>query len=100
MARSDIKTWMPLDRWFQIIGIKPLHANQLASNNLLPDNVCGEVWFQYSHQHADRVGRDDIAMAIQAAELEIAAEVGYNLMPDWTVEERISYPEPGVTGVY
>lgn len=94
MARSDVLTWLPIDRWAQIIGLNPLHFNQLTSASLLPGTVCGDVFFQYSWQHSDRLGRDDIAMAIQAAELEIAAEVGYNLIPDWIAEERLEYPQP------
>lgn len=100
MARSNIKTWLPLDRWFEIIGVNPLHANQLTSTSLLPNNTCGMPWFTYSWQHSDRVGREDIAMAIQAAEQEIAAEVGFNLLPDWTTEERLPYPQPAMPGVY
>lgn len=100
MARSNVLTWLSLDRWAEIIGIFPLHFNGLDSNTIKPNNVCGEVFFQYSWQHSDRVGRDDIAMAIQAAEREIAAEVGYNLMPDWTEEERLTYPQPFVPGTY
>lgn len=100
MARSNARTWLSLDRWAEIIGLNPLHFNQLSSASLIPDNVCGDVWFQYSYQHADRVGREDVAMAIQAAEREIAAEVGYNLLPDWTVEERLAFAEPAVPGVF
>jgi len=100
MARSDIKTWLPLDRWAQIVGLHPLHWNGLASTALIPNNICGDVWFQYSWQHSDRVGHEDVAMAIQQAEMIIAAEVGFNLLPDWTVAERLTYPQPGVPGVY
>lgn len=100
MARSSIKTWLPLDRWAEIIGIFPMHFNGLDSNTLKPGNVCGEVFFEHSWQHSDRVGREEIGMAIQAAEREIAAEVGYNLMPDWTEEERLQYPQPFAPGVY
>lgn len=100
MARSNVQTWLPLDRWAEIIGLNPLHWNQLVSTRLVPGTVCGDVFFQYSWQHSDRLGRDDIAMAIQAAELEIAAEVGYNLLPDWTVEERLPYPQPFVPEVF
>jgi hypothetical protein len=67
---------------------------------MFQNNVCGDVWFQDSFQHSDRVGRNDIAYAIQAAEREIAAEVGYNLIPDWTIDERLMYPRPGFSGVY
>lgn len=100
MARSKVRTWLPLDRFAEIIGLNPLHFNQLGSAHLLPGNVCGDVWFQHPWQHSDRVGRDEIAMAIQAAEKEIAAEVGYNLLPDWTVEERIPVAEPAIAGLY
>ena len=100
MARSKIKTWLPLDRWAEIMGIHPVHFNGLDATALAPSNACGEVFFQYSWQHADRVGRDDIAMAIQAAEQEIAAEVGYNLLADWTVGERIPFAVPMQPGVY
>lgn len=99
MARSDIKTWLPLDRWAKIMGINPLHFNSLSST-LFNTNVCGSTYFQYAWQHADRVGREDIARAIKEAEDEISREVGYNLIPDWTVSERLNYPQPMVPGVY
>lgn len=100
MAGSDVRTWLPLDRWAEIIGLNPLHFNQLSHGTLLPNSVCGDVWFQHSWQHSDRVGREDIAMAIQEAERAIAAEIGYNLLPDWTVQERIPFPEPGIPGLF
>ena len=93
-------TWLSLDRWAQIIGINPLHFHQLTSTTLTPNNVCGDVFFQSSWQHSDRVGRDEICMAIQQAEQEISREVGYNLMPDWTMEERLVYPRPSVPELY
>jgi hypothetical protein len=80
--------------------LNPLHFNQLNSTALAPNNVCGDVWFQYSWQHSDRVGREDIGMAIQAAEQEIAREVGFNLLPDWTKEERLNFTAPAQPGVY
>lgn len=81
-----------MDEFAQIIGIHPLAFNQLNHNALMQGTQCGETFFQQSWQHADRVGRDDIALAIQQAEQEIAREVGYNLMPDWTLDERLPYP--------
>lgn len=95
MARSDFVTWLPLDRWGQIMGINPLNFSQLFSNSLFPNNVCGEVFFQDAWQHSDRIGRNEIAKAIQEAEQEISREVGYNLVPDWTIDERIPYPHSG-----
>lgn len=100
MARSDFVTWLPLDRWAEIIGLNPLHFNQLDSSILFPNNTCGDGWFQHSWQHSDRVGRDDIAMAIQQAEQEISREVGFNLLPDWVMEERLQYPKPANPSAY
>jgi hypothetical protein len=99
MARSDIITWLPLDDFFSIIGLNPLHANGLTSA-LFDNNACGSVWFQYSWQNSDRIGRDDLAMAIQEAEQEIAKEVGFNLVPDWTIEERLPHTRPLVPEMY
>lgn len=92
MARSDIRTWLSLDEFGTILGLSPFGLNQLSHPTLQQNTVCGEVFFQQSWQHADRVGRDDIAQAIQEAEQEISREVGYNLMPDWTLDERRPYP--------
>jgi hypothetical protein len=98
MARADIVTWLALDEFAQIIGLNPLYFAGFSSASF-PNNVCGDVFFQYDWQHSDRLGRETIAMAIQQAEKEMAQEAGFNLMPDWTVAERIEYPKPGMPGV-
>lgn len=100
MARSTIKTWLSLDEFAQIIGLDPLGFNQLSSTTLRRNNVCGDVFFQQDWQHSDRVGRDTIAIAIQQAEQEISREAGFNLMPDWTVDERIGYPQPSTPELF
>lgn len=99
MARADTVTWLPLDEWTQIIGINPLAFNSLDSN-LFPNTVCGDLFYQFDWQHSDRIGRDTIARAIREAELEMAAEAGFNLMPDWITEERLTYPQPAMPGAY
>mgnify|MGYP006935492590 CR=1 FL=1 len=100
MARSEFTTWLPLDDFAKIIGISPLSFNQLHSNTLQLNTVCGDVFFQQDWQHSDRIGRDTIAQAIQQAEYDIAREFGANLMPDWTVEERLPYPQPAVPEMF
>ena len=100
MARSEIKTWLSLDEFAKIIGLSPLGFNQLYSPTLQNNNVCGDIFFTSSWQHSDRVGRDDIAMAISQAEQEMTREAGFNLMPDWTTEERLNYPRPGIPELY
>lgn len=98
-ACAERRTWLSLDEWAQIIGINPLHFNSLSST-LFDNNVCGDVFFQNAWQHSDRMGRDDIAMVIKQAEEDISREAGYNLMPDWTVAERLGYPQPAIPGMY
>lgn len=100
MARSDYKTWLSLDEFSQILGLDPLAFNQLASNTYRKNNICGDVFFQYDWQHADRIGRDTIAIAIQQAEQEMALVAGFNLMPDWIIDERLQYPRPAFPELY
>lgn len=92
MARSDIRTWLSLDEFGAIIGLSPLGLNQLNHPTLQTNTVCGDVFFQSDWQHSDRVGRDTIAQAIQEAEQELSKEAGFNLMPDWVLDERQPYP--------
>jgi len=100
MARSEYKTWLPLDEFAQLMGFNPLGFNQLTSSSLFPNNTCGETTFQYAYQHSDRVGREDMALVLQQAEYEIAREIGFNLMPDWTLNERLQYPRPSFPEAY
>lgn len=99
MARSDIVTKLALDEWASIVGMNPIHFNGMFNNTLYPNNDCTGPWFQFAYQHSDRVGIEDLAQAIQSAEQEIEAEVGYNLMPSWTIDERLPYPKSGNMGV-
>jgi hypothetical protein len=99
MARADTYTWLPLDEWAMIMGINPVHWNQLSSP-IFNNNVCGEIFFQQDWHHSDRIGRDTVARAIREAELEMALEAGFNLLPDWTSDERLYYAQPAVPGSY
>lgn len=100
MGRSNIITQLPIDDWASIMGVNPFHFNQLFSNTMFLGTQCGDPWFQDSFVHSDRIGRDDLAMAIQAAEMEMEQELGYHLTPQWTVDERLDYPRPGRSEAY
>ena len=100
MARSDILTWLPLDDFAAIFGWDPLAFNGMSSATLRTNTRCGDPTFQFDWQHSERIGRDSIALAILEAEREIAQEVGYNLIPDWTFEERMGFPRPADPGAY
>ena len=97
MARAETKTWLSLDRWAEIVGINPIHFNQLASTNF-PD-LCGQPWYQHDWQDADRAGREAIAQAIRDAERRIAKYLGYNLLPDWH-DEIVMTPRPASPELY
>jgi len=59
-----------------------------------------QVWFQYAYQNTDYTAREDVAEAIRAAELNIAQEVGYHLLPDWIEGERKQTTRPARPEVF
>lgn len=88
MATSKVKTLLPLDRFAELVGINPLHFNQI----LLPDVpalTCGQPMFQYSWQHSDAMSREEVALAIAEAENRIARFLGFKLLPTWETDDRI-----------
>jgi len=87
MARATTPTWLSLDRWAQILGINPLHFSQLFSS-VIPASNCSDAWTQFAYQNPNYTSREDIAQAIRDAEMKIASELGYFLLPDWVVDER------------
>ena len=76
------------------MGIPPLFFNQLTSTIYTEGSDCGDVWCQHMWQSADKVGREDVADAIREAEDRLKGVVGYNLLPDWTIDERIETTRP------
>ncbi len=99
MGKTIVPTWLPRDRWAQILGISPLHFNQLVSA-VGPFGDCGDVWFQYAWQRPDLVSREDVDNAIHDAESKIADEIRYNLLPDWVVDERVQTIRPAAAELY
>lgn len=94
MARADTRTLIPLDTFFKNIGIHPLLANQVTMADITPEGDCGVPLLQYSWQHADRVGREEIAQAIADAEDRLAGALSFRIAPTWEVAETINYPRP------
>lgn len=70
-----------------------MHFNGIFSQ-LHPPTVCQEPWLQYPWQNADRVGRDEVAMAIAQAETNIEQLLGYRLLPAWEKDEWHTAPRP------
>ena len=84
MARVLTRTKLSLDRWARIMGINPLHFNQVFFGDL---ELCGQPWFQHAWQDNDRLGREDLAQAIAQAESNMEAYLGYRLIPTHEVDE-------------
>ncbi len=86
MSRTATVTKLSIATWFRIMGIHPLHGEQVFLPDMLP-GVCGQPWLQHAWQDADRIGRDDLAIAIRAAEDEIEVELKSRLAPSWELDE-------------
>lgn len=84
MARAETKTKLPLDRWAALLGINPLHFNGVYVRS---PTVCQQPWLQFPYQAADRVGREEVAIAIAQAEAAIERHLRYRLLPTWEVDE-------------
>lgn len=94
MARANTYTLLPLDTFFKIIGLHPLHGNQVEVADLAPALTCGQPLVQFAWQYADRVGREEIALAIKEAEDIFALHLGYEVAPRWVAAERVSFTKP------
>lgn len=88
MARADTRTKLALDTYARIMGVHPLHFNGVTTAN--PDtqpSVCAGTWLQHAWQDADRIGREELAQAIQDAERDIEEFLHARLMPTWEIDE-------------
>lgn len=98
MAVAQTPTLLSLDRFATVLGLHPLHFNQVDANiGSAQSRVCIEPIFQNSWQHSDAISREELAIAIMEAEEDIARELGYKPAVDWEVNERVELAHP-VTG--
>lgn len=100
MARADTKTWLPIDRWAEIMGQDPLHFNGVYTALRPQRSGCDDFWAQFDWQDTQHVSRESLAIAIRDAERQIAQYVGYNLLPDWTTDERHNTVRPADRTLY
>lgn len=94
MAVASTRTLLPLDRFFRIAGVHPLHANQVTIQDLANANFCGVPILQYSWQDADRTGREEIANAIAETETTLMQYLNFSLRPDFFANVPVIYPVP------
>lgn len=93
MARANTASLMSLDEFAAILGIHPLHFNQVVVDGLAPASTCGQPFVQYTWQQADSISREEIAQAIDDAERQIEMHLGFRLKPTW---EADSVPFNGI----
>jgi hypothetical protein len=95
MARASTRTLLPLDRFAALLGWNPIHFNQVLTA-AMPQTICGNPTKQYAWQESNAVGREDLAFAIAEAERMLRDQIGYSLLPDWTVDERLPTVTPAI----
>lgn len=97
MGRASTDTLLSLDRFAQLCGLHPIHFNQCYLADLAPTGLCDRVILQHSWQMADAVSREEIALAIAEAEIELENYMGFAPAPkwynEWAVPTRHFRPE-------
>lgn len=86
MAIASTYTGLSLDRWAELIGVHPLHFNQVQ---YMDSGMCGFPILQYAWQSADKTSREGIARAIADAENRIENYLGFPLAKRWITEEHV-----------
>jgi len=100
VAVARTSTLLPLDRFAEVIGVHPLHFNQVVLDDL---PMCGRAIKQYSWQSSDRTGREDIARVIREAEDTVLRYAGFTPAPSWVADERqeaVAYFDPTLRASY
>lgn len=84
MARSEITTLLPLDRYAEIMRLYPPHFNQLNGNKApIVKGTKDTIW--------DQQARDILAWTMAQAEEMIAIELGYYPAPKYFTNEQIAF---------
>lgn len=95
MSRAETCTLLSLDRFARIVGLNPVHFSGAAGADPNPFPLrgsCSDVWWQRSYMGADKVSREDLALAIANAEEDITKYLGYSPGPTWTSKEMQMFP--------
>lgn len=98
MARSSVRTMLPLDRFTRLVSYSPMLFNQVyvTTDELQPVTACSDPILQYTWQPkgGGRPGREEIAEAIAQAEERITQVLGFTPLPQWVVDDRVIPPRP------
>lgn len=82
-------------RWAQLMGLDPLHFSQVTLTSQYDSGqpMCGTPTFQWDWQDSDKVGRETVARAIRVAEDRMANFLGYEVLPNWVVEDVLQHDQ-------
>lgn len=94
MAIATTRTRLPLDRFFRIANVHPLHANQVTYTDIAEANFCGVPILQYSWQDADRTSREEIAETIGQVEERLEEYLNFAMRPTFFEAKPLDYPAP------
>lgn len=83
MARASTPTLLSLDRFAALASLHPVHFNQLYITDLADSAFCSHALMQHSWQSQGGVAREEIALAIASAEMDIKNYVGYSVAPEF-----------------
>lgn len=96
MTYASTITKLDLNTWAKIIGLHPLHFNQVAftPSDQSSQGRCNQILFQHDWQDSDKTGREDVARGIAEAEELIERFLQYRLIPSWESDEWKSASRP------
>lgn len=84
---------LPLDIWRAEIGMSPWLFWGLADNvTIIDQSKCSGLVREYSWQGTDAAGRDDLRRAIERAEQQLFAYLGYRVAPQYVATEPLEWP--------
>jgi len=96
MARASIRTQLPLDTFAKLVGIHPLHFNQVEVQDLAPATDASAPFLQHEWQLADRIGREALAREIRSVEDQILPWLGFSPLAQW-YEDDIATTRPNAS---
>lgn len=83
---------LPVESFRQILGYHPFHFWQMSNSSVPLTSSCNALVYQHAWQGVDAAGREDIALAIEAAETRLREYLGYSVMERY-LSETLPFPQ-------
>jgi hypothetical protein len=91
--KPPVYTLLPLAEYARIMGINPIQFMSGQALTYFPNTGNLDRWVQYPWQADNRVSREELAIEINRAERDIAAQMRQWPGPKWTEDEIVPYPQ-------